>query len=179
MPDPPALTKLAELAETDVRSFLNADFSLISKARPRLMVKGAVAAGVWREAVEWDDSEWFPYTGGDHISAPLDRRFGLRVEGESMNQVYPHGTILDCVSTIGGGREIRSGKRVVVVRTRLNGDLEATVKEYYQDPEGREWLLPRSDNPAFQTPVEIGKEEDGVAETVIMATVEGSYRPEA
>lgn len=178
MPEPPMLAKLAELMGTDVRTLLNADFSEVSASRPRLFVKGAVAAGVWREAVDWPQDEWEPYTGGTHFEAPMDRRFGLKVDGESMNVVYPPGTILDCVSTIGTSAHPRSGQRVIVVRTKITGEVEATVKEYVVDANGAEWLVPRSYNPAFQTPLAVGAPEDGIAETTIMAIVRGSYLPE-
>lgn len=177
MPEPGALAEIAELMETDVRSLLGADFTVTSAARPKLMVRGAVEAGIWKEAVEWPEERWTPYTGGAHITAPLDRRFGLVVEGESMNEVYPPGTILDCVSTIGSGEYPRNGQRVVVIRTRLDGEMEATVKEYQKRGEA-EWLVPRSHNPAFQGPIQLGTEEDGIAETVIMAIVRGAYQPE-
>lgn len=178
MPEAPLLAKLASLAGVELAEFIGADFSYVERERPRLLVKGEVAAGVWKEAVEWEEEQWFPYTGGSHVSVPTDRRFGLRVAGDSMNEIYPPGTILDCVSTIGSGMEVRSGQKVVVVRTRDDGQLEATVKQYLEDASGRKWLMPRSTNPAFQGPIEIGREEDGIVETVIMAVVVGAYTPE-
>jgi hypothetical protein len=66
----------------------------------------------------------------------------------------------------------------VVVRRRFDGEFEATVKEYVVDASGKEWLVPRSHNPAFQMPIAIGTEEDGIEETVIMAIVRGAYLPE-
>jgi len=170
--------RIAEVAGMDIRLLLSGDSGPDVSQPPRLMVRGAVAAGVWREAVQWEEADWFPYMGGEHVSAPLDRRFGLRVEGDSMNLVYPQGTILDCVSTIGSSETIRSGQRVIVVRTRVDGTHESTVKEYHVDQSGREWLLPRSSNPAFQAPVEIGSRADGIVETAIIAVVKGSYIPE-
>lgn len=178
MPEPSALTKIAELMEVEVRSLLDADFTITTDRRPRLQVKGAVAAGVWREAIEWPEDDWVSYTGGAHIDAPMDRRFGLVVEGDSMNEVYPPGTILDCVSTIGSGMYPQHKQRVVIVRRRIDGDVEATVKEYRREADGREWLVPRSYNPAFQTPIELGSAEDGIEETTIMAIVRGAYLPE-
>lgn len=177
MPEPRALAQMAGQMGTDLRSLIGADFEVSEGLGPRLFIKGAVAAGVWREAVEWDQADWQPYTGGEHITAPMGARFGLKVEGESMNAVYPPGTILDCVSTILTGAVPLNGQRVMVVRQRLNGDFEATVKEYVREGD-REWLVPRSNNPAFQTPIELGTVEDGIIETTIMAIVKGSYRPE-
>jgi SOS-response transcriptional repressor LexA len=154
IPDAPILAQLADLAKEDVRSFLGGapqDTSYVNLGE-RLMVKGSVAAGVWREAYEWPEDEWFSYTGGTHVSAPVDRRFGLRVDGESMNEIYPPGTILDCLS-IWESEMPEPGRNVVVVRERVDGSIEATVKQFYVDAAGKPWLLPKSTNPAFQTPI--------------------------
>lgn len=179
MPDPAAIAKLAELAGEDVRVFLGGESSdaAFVKLGQRFMVKGSVAAGAWVEAYEWPQGEWEPYTGGAHVTVDPTRRFGLRVEGDSMNMVYPHGTILDCVSIFNSDMPV-SGQRVVVIRTRDDDKLEATVKEFVVDPAGRAWLVPRSSNPAFQAPIALDQAEEGIVETRIIALVVGSYRPE-
>lgn len=179
MPDPDAMVRIAELAGVDVRDLLGAapsDASFVTLGQ-RLMVRGAVAAGVWREAFESPQEEWEPYTGGVHVKVDPSRRFGLRVEGESMNELYPPGTILDCVSIFDTDVP-ESGQRVVVIRERDDGKLEATVKQYLVDENGRQWLLPRSTNPSFQTPISIDQPEPGIIETRVIALVVGSYRAE-
>ena len=144
---------------------------------PLLKVRGSVAAGVWREAVEWPEDDWLSFTGRPDVAAELDHRFGLRVDGESMNEIYPAGTIIECVSVMGRA-EIISGKRVVVLRRRDDLEYESTVKELRIEPDGTQWLLPRSNNPAFQSPIRLGLKEPGIIETSIIAVVVGSYRPE-
>lgn len=104
---------------------------------------------MWKEAWEVDPDEWEMFTGRADVSAPLQRRFGLRVVGDSMNEVYPPGTILECVA-YNGEVEIPSGKRVIVVRTKHDGSVEATVKELVRSQDGVEWLRPRSTHPLFQ-----------------------------
>lgn len=116
---------------------------------PRLFVKGEVAAGIWKEAWEIPEDEWEMFTGRADVAAPLQKRFGLRVVGNSMDQVYPPGTVLECVQ-YGGDEIIPSGKRVIVLRTKVGGAVEATVKELVRDDDGVEWLVPRSHNPAYQ-----------------------------
>lgn len=179
MPDPSAIAVLAELAGEDVKAFLGGAPSDTSFVNPgqRLMVKGSVAAGVWREAYEWPQDEWFSYTGGGHVSVDAGRRFGLRVDGESMNEIYPPGTILDCISIFESDMP-DSGRNVVVVRERVDGALEATVKQFFVDPAGKAWLLPKSTNPAFQTPIALDEPAADISETRIIAVVVGSYRPE-
>ncbi|MEO1169950.1 MAG: LexA family transcriptional regulator [Pseudomonadota bacterium] len=143
---------------------------------PRLFVKGEVAAGVWKEAYELPETEWKSFTGRADVAAEMDHRFGLLVVGDSMNMIYPPGTIVECVSLF-GRVELESGKRVVVIRTNDKEECEATVKEYYEDDEGRPWALPRSHNPAF-APIQLDQEEPGIVETRIAAIVVASIRPE-
>jgi SOS-response transcriptional repressor LexA len=144
---------------------------------PRLPVVGPVAAGVWREA--WQDApeDQRSFTGRPDVNAPLEHRYGVRVEGDSMNELYPAGTILECVSAM-GGVAIENGRRVIVSRRRNATEFEVTVKEYFRDENGVEWLVPRSRNPAFQTPVRADQQEPGIDEVRVIALVVGSYRPE-
>jgi SOS-response transcriptional repressor LexA len=137
---------------------------------PQLNVKGSVAAGVWREAEEWQQEEWESFTGRADIAAPIANRFGLRVEGQSMNLLYPEGTILECVRYFGDA-PIANGKRVIVERKRFNDGTEATVKEYLKDDKGVEWLVPRSNNPAYQTPLRCDEPGDGIESIEIIAIV--------
>jgi transcriptional regulator with XRE-family HTH domain len=149
----------------------------VMSAGPKLKVKGEVAAGIWKDAIESPPDEWREYTGRPDCTADARHRFGLRVVGESMNEIYPHGTILDCVSVF-GHTEIEPGKRVIVVRKRDDGEFEATVKEFYVDAEGKPWLRPRSTHPDFQAWAPLDGEEPGIIERVITAVVVGSNRPE-
>lgn len=176
-PDGMTLARIAKLAGMNVEAFTFADFEA-GRGGPQLFVKGEVAAGVWREAWEFDRSDWIPYQGGSHIEAPATSRFGLRVVGESMNEVYPPGTILDCVSCLHAGiEEVQSGQRVIVVRRKVTGEVEATVKEYLVTTDGA-WLVPKSTNPAYQQPIPASDGSPDIEETQIVAVVKGSYRPE-
>ena len=176
-PDFQHIQAISDLTGVDIMRAFEADLES-ALSGPRLFVKGEVAAGVWREAVEWEQADWRPYQGGAHIEAPTDARFGLVVVGDSMNEVYPPGTILDCVSCLHSQcDEVRSGQRVIVIRRRFNGEMEATVKEFLQTGDGA-WLIPRSSNPSFQVPISLSAPEPDIEETTITAIVRGSYRPE-
>lgn len=179
MPDPASIAQLAELADEDVRAFLggNQSDAVFVNLGQRLMVKGAVAAGVWREAFEWPQDDWFPYTGGAHVTVDPSRRFGLRVEGESMNAVYPPGTVLDCVNVYDAA-DVESGRNVIVLRRRHDDTMEATVKQFLVDSSGRPWLVPKSHNPAFQQSIPLDEQDSDIAEVSIIGLVVGSYRPE-
>ncbi len=142
---------------------------------PQLFVKGEVAAGVWRSAVEWDENEWKGFTGRNDVNADIEHRFGLRLIGDSMNELYPDGTIIECVSLFGRAEAV-PGKRVVVVRMNDHHEYEATVKELVEQ-DGELWLVPRSFNPAH-TPFKLNDPQPGIVETRITAVVVSSVRPE-
>jgi phage repressor protein C with HTH and peptisase S24 domain len=108
--------------------------------------------------------------------APLRDRFGLVVAGDSMNLLYPPGTILECVNYF-GDEPIPNGKRVIVQRTKRDGTVEATVKELVRDADGIEWLVPRSSNPVHQA-FRGDSPGPGIARVEIIAIVVASIRPE-
>lgn len=145
---------------------------------PRLFVKGEVAAGVWREAWEMEPDEWEVFTGRADVKAPIRERFGLRVAGDSMNEVYPPGSVIECVA-YDGEELIPNGKRVVVQRVRSDNTIETTVKELRRDSDGVEWFVPRSTNPAFQRPFRCDQPDDPeVVRVEIIGVVVASIRPE-
>lgn len=119
-----------------------------------IYVKGAVQAGVYREAIEWNGDEWYSLTiPMNHDRFPGVERFGLEVRGNSMNRIYPEGSIVLVVRFGDIGRGPKSGERVVVLRrSEHSNEYEATLKEYELDAAGRHVLWPRSTDPEFQTP---------------------------
>lgn len=134
-------------------------------------VLGSVEAGAWRD-VGTVQKKLFSVAIPPNVAAGA-QKYGLEVRGQSMNKVYPHGTVVICVSAIEAGREPEEGERVIVERTQ-NGFVEATVKEYR---DGKLW--PNSDDPDHQQPLEITPlSELGDEEVRITGYVVGSYRPE-
>lgn len=144
---------------------------------PQLSLKGTVAAGVWLEAEEMLTDEWETFTGRADVRSPIADRFGLRVQGDSMNEIYPPGTILECVRYY-GDEPIANGRRVIVERTCVDGLKEATVKEYFKDDKGVEWLVPRSRNPAFQAPFRCDQPEANIERIEVTAIVVAAIIPE-
>ena len=151
------------------------DPTMVAPIGPTLYVKGLVAAGLWREAFELPESEWQAFSGRSDVTAELSHRFGLRVVGDSMDQVYPDGTIVECVSLFGRA-EAMPGKRVVVVRRNIDDEFEATIKELVEQ-DGALWLVPRSSNP-MHSPFRLDEQAPGIVETRIAAVVVSSVRPE-
>lgn len=172
-PDLGQLLALAEALDVDPSALI--DPTVAAPIGPRLFVKGEVAAGVWRQAVEPPEDEWQTFTGRSDVTAKTEHRFGLRIVGDSMSEIYPHGTIVECVSLFGNA-EAMPGKRVVVVRQNEDHQFEATVKELVEQA-GELWLVPRSHNPAHR-PWKLTEPEPGIIETRIAAVVVASVRPE-
>lgn len=168
---------LAEAYECRIADIFEEDDSPYEALGPTLYVKGVAQAGQWAEVWQDPPSEWKTFPGRSDVTVPLRDRFGIRVKGDSMNDVYPDGTIVECVAFLGGA-EIENGRRVVVQRRRNGTELEVTIKEYYRDKDGIEWLLPRSSNPAFQAPIRADQQEPEIDEVQIIGIVVGSYRPE-
>ena len=146
----------------------------------RLKVNGSVEAGVWRESEHWDDDRQFTLEGSQS-PVPRARRFGVVVEGRSMDLAYEPGTVLDCVSIFKDGVSPQTGDHVIVERVRPDGLRELTVKEYLEE-DGRFFLIPRSSRPEFQGRIEIGEPDHdytGDDRVEVIAFVVGSYPPRA
>ncbi len=102
-------------------------------------------------------------------------RFFLRVKGDSMDQVYPDGSLIECVSTF-ARIEPKPGRNVVILRTRSDQRVEATVKEMVEI-DGKMWFVPRSSNPAHQA-FSVDAVDPDIEEMRIAAVVVSSVRPE-
>lgn len=142
----------------------------------KLIVGGAVAAGVWRE----DEA----YSEVMEIDTPAPvpdaKRFGYVVEGRSMDLDYPPGSVLDCISIFANAVSPEHGDHVIVRRTKPDGLRELTVKEF-QERDGEFFLVPRSTQTEFKE-TRIGKPTAGVVgsdQVEVIAFVVGSIPPRA
>ncbi len=172
-PDFQALDSLAKALGVTAGSLL--DGAVAATVGPQLWVKGEASAGAWLPAIEKPEDEWETFTGRAGVAAEMEHRFGLRLVGDSMNEVFPEGTIVECVSVF-GHIEPAPGRRVVLVRQRDDGRYEATVKELVE-MDGALWAVPRSTNPTHLA-VNLSEPQDGIVETRIAAVVVSSIRPE-
>lgn len=144
---------------------------------PQLFVIGEVAAGLFREAWKLPDDEWVAYTGRADVAAPVQKRFGLKVVGDSMDLLYPPGTILDCVE-YDHEEPVPDGKRVIVQRFKKDGAVESTVKELVRDAQGVRWLVPRSNNPSHRAIRCDQPDSPEIKRVEIFGIVVASIRPE-
>jgi transcriptional regulator with XRE-family HTH domain len=171
------LPEIAAAYECRISQIFSDDDDTYLPAGPTLFIKGNVQAGHFAEAWEVSEDDWERYTGRADISTPVRERFGLKVVGDSMNEVYLPGTVLDCIA-YAGDYQIPNGKRVIVRRRRFGGGAETTAKEYFRDTDGVEWLVPRSNNPAFQAPFRVDEPGTDIEEISIVAVVVASIQPE-
>ncbi|QEX18526.1 hypothetical protein FRZ44_38330 [Hypericibacter terrae] len=146
-----------------------------------IAVIGHVQAGEWRAAYVWDRDQWYP------IAIPPDRRYprverlALEVRGDSMNKLYPPGSILVAVRYADIGKRPAAGERVICLRHNVTDQVEATVKELELE-KGVLSLVARTTNPRRYPPIRIdgGKtapltlQESG-DEIEIFARVTGAY----
>jgi Peptidase S24-like len=140
-----------------------------------IWVAGDVQAGAFREAVEWEQSNWYG------VDVPVPNQFrgrakALEIRGTSMNVDYPEGSIAIWVPML-DFRPPRHGDDVLVYSYCHDGLIEATLKEFRLDNSGGRWLWPRSHDPLHQAPVDIANPGDAIREIEIAGIVIGSYRP--
>jgi len=113
----------------------------------RVPVVGVVQAGLWQAHFMPDE-----YVPEDYVMAPVDPRYpeiqrvAFKVMGDSMDLLYPQGTIVLAVRFYDLARPPKTGEKVIVVR-QTDGVEEATVKEIELLADGRVALWPRSSNP--------------------------------
>ncbi len=163
------LPELAHAYECRISEIFSEDDNTFLPLGPQLAIRGSVAAGKWLQVWE-NQGDLKTFTGRPDIAVSLSDRFGVLVEGDSMDEIYPHGTVLECVAAYVFG-EVTSGRRVVVQRRTFAGDLEVTVKELLIDKDGVHWLVPRSRNPAFQMPVRMDQPGDDIEQIEIIGVV--------
>lgn len=130
----------------------------------RIKISGVVQAG------DYIDPGDEIYLGDESVDIPMEERlqkfrlYALRVAGPSMNVRYPEGSILICASLADTQELPIPGKRYIVRRIRPDGSYEQTVKEFVVDSSGKKWLMPRSTEPQWQSPIpyEDGSEDETV-----------------
>lgn len=167
-PKTDAIFKLAKALDTDVNYFLeviddNITRPLISKNNAltpiplkTVYIRGQVQAGNWTEATEWSREKWVP------VPMPIDPKyedlpaFALYVKGDSMNLLYPEGSIVIAIKFSDLGRNPENGECVVTIRRDpLTDCYEATLKIVQIREDGSVLLWPRSNNPDFTKPIQL------------------------
>lgn len=125
-------------------------------------VRGDVQAGVWRDHAEWPEEDRYEITIPKIPGQEGRPKAASVVRGSSMNELYPDGSTVVWIPFCSQPEEPKPGRRYIVERER-HGEFETTLKEYAVDERGREWLLPRTTDPAEKAPILI---EAGDGETI-------------
>lgn len=162
---------IADILGVDPKDLISDDSKTI-----KVRVRAHVEAGVWAESYEWPEDDWY------EVAIPASRElegvnlYGAETRGSSMNKVYPEGTILIFTPLIESQETIKPGKRYIVQRERADGLREDTVKTLFLDDTNKLWLMPESNDPRHQQPIELtGENGDSVR---IVGRVLYSFRPE-
>lgn len=156
------LVGLAKALEMDISQMIPAAATITHRAGSAqpfetLVVVGAVAAGVWREETTWGAEDRYAIEVGPN-PFPGSERFGLRMEGYSMDRTIPPGSDLECLRVAYGYVEPQPGDIVIVQRDRH--DLhELTCKRL--DHDGQNYVLRgESSRAEFQEPIIIGRPDE-------------------
>ncbi|ODN69213.1 S24 family peptidase [Methylobrevis pamukkalensis] len=128
----------------------------------RVSVSGYLQAGVWSENHVLAPDEEFDVFIPDRPEFQGWPLYGAIVRGESMNQVYPAGTIVVLMRKHDGARDLVPGKRYHIDRAKPDGTRESTIKTVKIRREGEVWLVPESDDPAFQAAIPLNGGETGI-----------------
>jgi SOS-response transcriptional repressor LexA len=118
---------------------------------------GDVAAGVWSEpGVNYEP---IPSTVVVDARWPEHSVFVLRVRGSSINRQAKEGDLVLCLDAYAAPRDFQNGDWVVAERVDAAGRIETTVKRVVGNRHTGFVLSPDSDDPAFQTPIKLGKHD--------------------
>lgn len=136
-----------------------------------LMVIGRVAAGVWKEGSVEFSKFALPVT--PHPAYPAEAQHLWEIEGTSINRQAREGEYLHAVDVMDSGIRPEDGDLAIVRRTS-HGLAEYTAK-ILSIRNGKFVLKPDSDDPQWQTEIEITGDDD--SEVAIIAIVIAKWSP--
>jgi len=174
--EPRIVSKLADMAGMSIPQFMGYGAGPVRAARQVRVVRlvGELQANAWKDALEWDfesqPEERVPYAE-ELPDVPLK---AYRINGQSMNRMFPNGSIVFVAPLSETGLSLESGMPVHVSRRNRDGLYENTIKEYVVDADGSKWLWPRSSDPEHQAPIAYRQnkaERVTIAGMVLVATI--------
>lgn len=158
---------------------VNVEWLMTGRGDPRgkaavtrdVVVKSSVSAGMWTESAEWPEEDW------QRITIPYERAYekyelhACEVQGNSMDLIFPPGTLLIWLSIYDSGEELKDGKPYIIRRMRASGEYETTCK-IARNIEGDWFLYPKSSDPQWRPWPAQGLEGD---EVVVLGRVIRAY----
>jgi len=138
-----------------------------------LPVLGKSRAGDWLDISimdDWHEPEVIHVARDPRY--PHAKQYALKVEGDSMSEIFPDGCFVTVVNFADTGLGYRP-KMVVHVEQRMGGTslVETTIKQISDD---MRWLMPRSSNPVHK-PLPI--EGNAATEIEVKGIVTGKWEP--
>lgn len=132
-------------------------------------------AGVWTEHRDAVTSGEVAYAPAGLVSRGAVV-YAAEVVGQSMNRVYPEGTVAIIERRYDDLRTLEPNRRYHVERIRADGAVESTLKRVIRRADGSTWLVPESDDPEFQSAIPLREgagEAINIAGRVVCAIVPG------
>jgi transcriptional regulator with XRE-family HTH domain len=117
---------------------------------------GEVKGGSWSEPGVFRP---IPSTVAVENRWPIDAVFLLRVVGTSINRQAKDGDLVLCLDLYAAPRDFREGDWVIAERIDADDRIDTTVKRVAKNRRGGFVLVPDSDDPLFQEPIPIGKQD--------------------
>ena len=161
-----ALFKLAKILNIDVNYFLEAiDSNTHYKKSNRqdiflktIYIQGIIQAGHWNKSIQWPRKDWLPITIPDDPKYKDLPIFALVVKGDSMNLLFPNGSIIITVNFSDLKRKPEDGECIIITRRDpLTDHYETTLKIVQIRNDDSVWLWPRSNNPDYLKPIQLPK----------------------
>lgn len=144
-----------------------------------LRVMGIIKAGDWRDISILGDDETEPevFQVARDPRFPRADQYLLKVEGDSMNEMFPDGSYVICVNFADSGLSLKTGQIVHVERTLAETHLvETTLKQVHIHGPEQIALRPRSTNPVHK---EVVLDGDELIEVRVRGIITGKYEPVA
>ncbi len=140
-----------------------------------LQVMGIIKAGDWRDiSILGEDTEPETIQVARDARFPHARQYALKVEGDSMNEVFPDGIYVTVVNFADTGYSLKTGMFVHVERTMAGTLVETTLKEVNVLGPKKIALRPRSSNPVHKEFILNG---DEATEIHVRGVVTGKWEP--
>lgn len=142
-----------------------------------LRVMGIIKAGDWKDIsiLGDDDTEPEVFQVARDPRFPRADQYLLKVEGDSMNEMFPDGSYVICVNFADSGLALKTGQIVHVERTLAETHLvETTLKQVNIQAPDRISLRPRSTNPVHK---EVILDGDESIEVQVRGIITGKYEP--
>lgn len=148
-----SLPQAGDLQSAAANSNISDSLIEIKKPIDQIPISGRVAANTWLDVedttIDYDNVEYVPSLSG----YPVAWQFAYRVDGNCLNKVAKHGSVLVCLDIIASGDDVFEDDLVIVQRSRFGGQMiERTAKRVRRTSQGIE-LWPDSTDPAHQEPI--------------------------